>query len=104
MKREVRNVAASKRERLANRARSRGDPFDLVVRRFFFERFLYRLSISPVSDRFVLKGRRARFGMDSIRPAGILPLLVDFLVPLLESLAQGDAFDAQWKAAGRWSH
>ena len=56
MKRGVRNVAASKRERLANRARSGGDTFDLVVRRFFFERFLYRLSISPVADRFVLKG------------------------------------------------
>lgn len=56
MKRKVRNIAASKRERLANRARSRGDPFDLIVRRFFFERFLYRLSISALSDRFVLKG------------------------------------------------
>jgi hypothetical protein len=56
LKREVRNVAASKRERLAHRAKSRGDAFDLIVRRFFFERFLYRLSISPVSGRFVLKG------------------------------------------------
>jgi Nucleotidyl transferase AbiEii toxin, Type IV TA system len=52
----LRNVAASRRERLAQRAKSRGDVFDLVLRRFFFERFLYRLSISPASDRFVLKG------------------------------------------------
>lgn len=56
MKRDIRNVAASKRERLANRARARGDAFDLVTRRFFFERFLYRLGISPVANRFVLKG------------------------------------------------
>lgn len=47
MKRELRNVAASKRERLANRARSRGDAFDLIVRRFLFERFLHRLGSRP---------------------------------------------------------
>ena len=56
MKAGVRDVAASRRERLAQRAKSRGDVFDLVLRQFFFERFLYRLSISPASDRFVLKG------------------------------------------------
>lgn len=56
MKRDLRNVAASKRERLANRARDRREAFDLVVRRFLFERFLYRLSISAVADRFILKG------------------------------------------------
>lgn len=56
MKHGLRNVAASKRDRLALHAKSRGDAFDLVVRHFFFERFLYRLSISPAADRFVLKG------------------------------------------------
>ena len=56
MTRPVRNIAASKRERLANRARSHGETFDLVMRRYFFERLLYRLSVSPVSQRFVLKG------------------------------------------------
>jgi len=56
LKRDLRNVAASRRERLANRAKARREAFDLVVRHFFFERLLYRLSISPVEDRFVLKG------------------------------------------------
>jgi Nucleotidyl transferase AbiEii toxin, Type IV TA system len=56
VKHVVRNVAASKRDRLADRAKSRREAFDLVIRHFFFERFLYRLSISPVADRFVLKG------------------------------------------------
>lgn len=56
MKRDLRNVAASKRDRLATRAKNRREAFDLVVRHFFFERFLYRLSMSPVADRFVLKG------------------------------------------------
>jgi hypothetical protein len=56
VKRVVRDVRASKRERLANHAKRHGDAFDLVIRRFFFERFLYRLSISPMRERFVLKG------------------------------------------------
>jgi len=43
MKREIRNVAASARDRLLNRARTEGEEFNLVMRRYFFERFLYRL-------------------------------------------------------------
>ncbi len=55
-KREIRNVAASVRARLLNHARKHRIEFNLVLRRFFFERFLYRLSKSDVRDRFVLKG------------------------------------------------
>lgn len=109
MKREVRNVAASKRERLANRAKSRGDAFDLVVRRFFFERFLYRLSISGVSDRFVLKGAmllqlwadqpyRATVDLDLLRKgAGDAAALVDDLRVILTQPIDPDdgvVFDA----------
>ena len=56
MKREVRNIAESIRARLSSKARETGDDFQLVVRRYFFERFLGRLSVSKVRDRFVLKG------------------------------------------------
>ncbi len=56
MKRDIRNVAASVRQRLANRARAAGEDFGLLLRRYFFERFLYRLGTSDASGRFVLKG------------------------------------------------
>ena len=56
MKRVIRNVAASVRERLLNRARTEGEEFNLILRRYFFERFLYRLGASTVSERFILKG------------------------------------------------
>src|SRR5713101_2230103 len=56
MKRVIRNVAASVRERLLNRARTEGEEFNFVLRRYFFERFLYRLGESSVSERFILKG------------------------------------------------
>ena len=56
MKRPIRNVAASVRERLLNRARRDGIDFNLILRRYFFERFLYRLGESGVAGRFILKG------------------------------------------------
>lgn len=50
------NLPASVRARLLNLAKQRGDEFQQVLTRFALERFLYRLSISPHADRFVLKG------------------------------------------------
>lgn len=47
---------ASIRQRLLDRARMRGEDFQLVLDRFAVERLLYRLSISPHHDQFLLKG------------------------------------------------
>ncbi len=54
--RQVRNVAASVRQRLLNIARETGRPFQEVLQYFAMERFLYRLSQSSHSERFILKG------------------------------------------------
>lgn len=51
-----RNVAASVRARLLNRARESKQDFDLVLIRYALERLLYRLSVSPHADEFLLKG------------------------------------------------
>ncbi len=51
-----RNVPASVRARLLNRARTNGEDFQLVLVRYACERLLYRLGESAVSDRCVLKG------------------------------------------------
>lgn len=50
------NTAASVRARLLNRARSEGTDFNLLLTRFALERLLYRLSLSPHAERFLLKG------------------------------------------------
>jgi predicted nucleotidyltransferase component of viral defense system len=50
------NIAASVRARLLNLARQTNQPFDVLLTRFVHERLLYRLSLSPHADRFVLKG------------------------------------------------
>ena len=51
-----RNVAASVRARLLNRARETKQDFNLVLTRYAIERLLYRISISQHADQFLLKG------------------------------------------------
>ncbi len=52
----IRNVAASVRQRLINRANSAKRPFNELLQYYAMERFLYRLSQSAHADRFILKG------------------------------------------------
>ncbi|MBN1495391.1 MAG: nucleotidyl transferase AbiEii/AbiGii toxin family protein, partial [Spirochaetes bacterium] len=51
-----RDMAASVRQRLLNRARSERRPFNELLQYYAMERFLYRLSQSVHVDRFILKG------------------------------------------------
>jgi predicted nucleotidyltransferase component of viral defense system len=44
------------RQRLLNKARETGRPFNELLQYFAMERFLYRLSESPYAEKFVLKG------------------------------------------------
>jgi predicted nucleotidyltransferase component of viral defense system len=50
------NLAASIHARLLNRAKARGEEFNLVLTRYAIERFLYRLSTLPARESFCLKG------------------------------------------------
>ncbi|MDF1627995.1 MAG: nucleotidyl transferase AbiEii/AbiGii toxin family protein [Parvibaculaceae bacterium] len=52
----LKNVAASVRARLTQRASERKENVQLALTRFAIERLLYRLSLSPHRDQFVLKG------------------------------------------------
>lgn len=51
-----RNVAASVRARLKNRADAMQEDYNLLLTRYGLERLLYRLSVSPHATNFVLKG------------------------------------------------
>lgn len=53
---EIKNVGASVRTRLLDRARREGSDFQVLLTRYALERLLYRLSQSKFSERFVLKG------------------------------------------------
>lgn len=54
--RHLTHLAASVRQRLLNRARVEGRPFQELATRYAMERFLFRLGRSSHADRFVLKG------------------------------------------------
>jgi predicted nucleotidyltransferase component of viral defense system len=56
MTKPARDIGASVRTKLMNLARERGQVFDLLLTRYALERLLYRLSLSPHRNRFVLKG------------------------------------------------
>jgi hypothetical protein len=51
-----RNLAASIRDRLLNKARAEKLDYNLLLTRYTLERMIYRLSISAERDRFLLKG------------------------------------------------
>ena len=50
----AKNIGASVRQRLLNKARETGRPFSELLQYFAMERFLYRLSQSEHADKFIL--------------------------------------------------
>lgn len=56
MKRPLKDIAASIHQRLLNKAKETGRPFNELIQYYAMERFLYRLSKSAYSKQFVLKG------------------------------------------------
>ncbi len=56
MKTEIKNIEASVRGRLQNKARETNRPFAEVLQYYAMERFLYRFSQSDFADKFILKG------------------------------------------------
>jgi len=96
---ELKNVAASVRQRLLNRAKETNRPFDELLQYFAMERFLYRLSRSEHRDKFVLKGAlmfvvwegpRSRATRD-IDLAGKTDNSIENLVAIVKQVCQTEA-------------
>ena len=77
MPRDPRNIGASVRARLLDRARAERSDFQILLTRYALERLLYRLSVSPHRDRFILKGAMlfVTWVADPFRPTRDLDLL-----------------------------
>lgn len=73
----VKNVPASVRQRLLDRARTDSRPFNELLQYYAIERFLYRFSLSAHLNRFVLKGALMLRVWDSpeIRPTMDIDML-----------------------------
>ena len=56
MKKDIKNIEASVRARLQNKAKEAICPFSEILQYYGMERFLYRFSRSKYADKFILKG------------------------------------------------
>lgn len=97
-RRQVRNIPASVRQRLLNEARASGRPFNELLQYFAMERFLFRLSVSPHAEAFVLKGALmlAAWEISLTRPTKDIDLLgnvtndVDHIVAIVKEVCRQD--------------
>lgn len=56
MKKDIKNIEASVRALLQNKAKGTNRPFSEILQYYGMERFLYRFSRSKYADKFILKG------------------------------------------------
>ena len=56
MTKDIKNIRASIRARLQNKAKETNRPFAEILQYFGIERFLYRISCSEYANNFILKG------------------------------------------------
>jgi hypothetical protein len=56
MKKEIKNIEASVKDQLKNKAKESNRPFAELLQYYGMERFLYRFSKSKYADKFILKG------------------------------------------------
>lgn len=56
MKKDIKNVQASIRAKLQNKAKEANRPFSEILQYYGMERFLYRFSRSKYANKFILKG------------------------------------------------
>jgi hypothetical protein len=74
---ETKNLAASVLERLRNKSKSSGAPFQQVLQQYAIERFLYRISKSKHAKSVILKGALLlkTIGIPSARPTMDIDML-----------------------------
>ena len=68
MKKPVKNYAKSVKTRLLNLMNSSGYKYMYLLARYFNERLLYRVSVSPYKDNFLLKGGSLLYAFNGLEP------------------------------------
>jgi hypothetical protein len=82
------NLAASVHQRLLNLARTSNRPFNELLQYFAIERFLYRFSLSPYKEQFILKGAQMLRAWESplARPTMDIDMLAGQTANTIENL------------------
>ena len=89
-KEQTKDIVASIRARLRNIAKQSGRDVDAVLLQYFQERFLYRMSISEFSEKFILKGALLLLvnNIDRFRPTKDIDLLGRRITSDLDSITR----------------
>ena len=119
----VKNVPASVRQRLLDRARTNRRPFNELLQYYAIERFLYRFSLSVHLNRFVLKGALMlsdsfidskqgqwtafwkRLNQEHV-PKKLRDIVIgikEFLSPAISYFSSEKSNPGKWKAPGPWN-
>ena len=87
---EIRNKPASVMAKLKNIARENGIDYNAILLLYMQERLLYRLSVSPYADNFVLKGGLMLFSIDrfNTRPTVDMDFLAQNMPNRLDYIKQ----------------
>src|SRR5919198_605095 len=90
MKKAPTNIVASIHQRLLNLARASNRPMGELLQYFAIERFLYRFSLSPYSEQFVLKGAQMLRAWEAplARPTMDVDMLAGRTANTIENLAR----------------
>lgn len=104
--REVKNLAASARQRLANLAQTRGEPFQYVAEHYAIERFLSSANKTAACGISTISGWKAFLGRnlldDSAEFGAVIDALREFLLPPLAAARSAQPFDRHWAPGGPW--
>ena len=92
---KIRSKPASVLARLKNVAQINDIDYNAILILYMQERFLYRLSVSPYADNFVLKGGLLLFSIDHFNTRPTLD--IDFLAINIPSFK---AISLSWTLAG----
>lgn len=102
----TKNLPASVRQRLTNKAKESNRPFQEVLQYFAMERFLYRLAQSQHADKFVLKGALmfTAWGGPASRPTRDidLPARMDMTRRVTRIFASENIKDVGCKMGAKW--
>lgn len=102
MKSDIKNLQASVRAQLQNKAKETNRPFSEILQYYGMERFLYRFSRSKYADKFILKGALL-FNVWQI-PERRTTLDIDFLARFDNQIFAAEIYDEKsdrqmlWKA------
>jgi len=94
--RKISNLPASIQQRLLQVAQASNRPFQEVLQYYAMERFLFRLSVSPHVEKFILKGALmlTAWGAPATRPTrdidllGYVPHQVESLVEIIREVCR----------------